>query len=55
MDDSDVPKAKRFDQCLHDLMMRDRAVCFGCRWCRHQRQFFATDRSAAIANERTCF
>ena len=37
VNDPDVAKAKRFDQCLHDLMVRDRAVSFGCRWCRHQR------------------
>lgn len=30
VNDSDVAKAERLDQCLHDLMVRDRAVGFGC-------------------------
>src|SRR5438309_3937833 len=36
MNDSDVPEAERLDQGLHDLVVRDRAVSFGRRWCRHQ-------------------
>ena len=55
VDDTDVPKPERLDQCLHDLVMRDRAMCLRCRWCRHQCQFFAANRSAAIADERTSF
>ncbi len=55
VDDSDVTKPESLDQCLHDLVMGDRAVRFGRWWCRHQCEFFAGNRSAAIANERTCF
>ena len=36
VDDADVAKPERLDQSLHDLVMRDRAVCFRCRWCWHQ-------------------
>src|ERR1700688_1273970 len=46
VNDTDVAKAKRLDQCLHDLVMRDRAVCFRCHWCWHQGEFFAANRSA---------
>ena len=49
MDDADVAKPERLDQSLHDLVMRDRAVRFGRRWCGHQRQFFAAGGPAAIA------
>src|SRR5579864_5971759 len=55
MDDSDMAKTEGFNQCLHDLVMWDRAMRFGRQWCGHQRQFFADNRPAAIANERTCF
>ena len=50
VNDADVTKAKRLDQCLHYLVVRDRAVRFGCGWCRHQCQFFAANGSAAVAN-----
>ena len=36
VNDSDVAKTKRLDQGLHDFVMRDRAVGFGCRRCGHQ-------------------
>ncbi len=53
VDNADVAKAKRLNQSLHDFVVRDRTVSFGCRWCGHQRQFFAANGAAAIANERT--
>ena len=32
---------------LHNFVVRDRAVRFGCGWCRHECQFFAANGSAA--------
>src|SRR5581483_11832860 len=55
VDNSDVPEPERLDESLDDLVMRDRAVGFGCWRCRYQHQFFAGDGPPAIANERTCF
>jgi len=37
VNDSDVAKAQRLEEGLHDLVMRDRTVRFRCRRCRHQR------------------
>ena len=51
----DVAESERFNQGAYDLVMRDRTVGFGRRWCGHQCSFFAANRSAAIANERTSF
>jgi hypothetical protein len=34
--DSDVAKPEGLDESLHDFVVRDGAVSFRCRWCRHQ-------------------
>src|SRR5229473_1851262 len=36
MADSNVAKPEGLYQSLYDLVVRDRTVSFGCRWCGHQ-------------------